>query len=1064
MSYTSESNIEPTPTHLANRTSRSAVVLLLAVAVVATMLLGFMFSPAAAVPGAHASLAAPTHGAKADVASSSLPSTAPLPRFSEPMKLPTMTTPKLGHFTIHGPRPSSWGPSGVPPGAGALLPPAAPHTGSGWGSSGSPGTTWNNRLCSGLWPGFDNVWGVGPQSAYASQCYGHDEPGIQFYSTLPGSGGNVTWNVTLPVDRSPTLNQSDLYAAVWFGMTLTDPFGWLNQCYLELQFYPDQTFYNPGPLFPNWTVNGAWIGAAVGWQLEASTGFEDPCFYEPLYLNGVPGPSYLNMTQGDNIVVKMSGYIGDPYGENLSIIDQTNSQGSNLTLYNSAQGYPLDPSYSTNAFPGSLEWTPGGEYPVTFAFETGHAGNYNWPSNNSYGGCSGGAVSTPSDPGAPCPSYDPGSWANDSLAPWKIQTPTFFNQKSTETPVQVAFTQPEGGISLVDQTSNGACSGIEGSAWCSYPWYSYYCKGHLFEFGATDYPGVANDFGQYTQFDPNSQANPLGFGYYPPTNFSVPSCGSGSTVHVGTAGAVPGHVEFLSHDYTSVTKVKRLLNGEYSIHAVAAAGGFFGNWATSGGVSVASATSAWTSIIVKGPGSVKAVFTTLPKLTVVKFKDAPSGSVGLTPTFTFAGNGTGLATIASGSTYSLAPGIYGLQAYPAPGYNFTSWSVSGAGATVAAPGFPATWIIIDGSAAKVTVTANYVASASNDTLSIYVIGSGSVTVGNLTVSNFGYGYGFGYATMPVGSYATTITPAPGTVNTQILYGVDVVLTNYSLSTQLSLENGSGLFEVIFTGAATLTLLDTPAPGGDIAVAGASSGPGIAPNGGTMSLAPGYYTLSALASSDFTFVDWTTNNSGLLYIYSPTSVETTIYVFASANVTAHYLKVAHGQSVTFKLRPGGSGTVVFNGLDTYSARTLNATVGGGQYIVQAFPAAGFAFRGWISSSANINFVTSPFTATAIITVSGHGTLTAVFAPALYQVTFVVYDSHGVAVPGARLVVAHHHLLSGESVWLTAGATAIRLVSTHALIEWSPSLNLAVASSTSSSTTLTVSGSGTISAMI
>ncbi|HEV8049995.1 MAG TPA: hypothetical protein VGP88_05330, partial [Thermoplasmata archaeon] len=110
--------------------------------------------------------------------------------------------------------PSAWGPSARPPGApvpsSASVPPA----------------------CVGKWP-------FGGQSVYANSCLGHDEPAINPYSDLPGSGGNVSWNVDLPVDAGPALNQSDLYIAIWFGMNLLDPYGYNGQCFLELQMYPD---------------------------------------------------------------------------------------------------------------------------------------------------------------------------------------------------------------------------------------------------------------------------------------------------------------------------------------------------------------------------------------------------------------------------------------------------------------------------------------------------------------------------------------------------------------------------------------------------------------------------------------------------------------------------------------------------------------------------------------------------------------------------------------------------------------------------------------------------------
>ncbi|MCI4373547.1 MAG: hypothetical protein L3K02_07900, partial [Thermoplasmata archaeon] len=392
----------------------------------------------------------------------------------------------LAPFTIPGHHLSSWGPSGLPPGAEAILP---QNTAAAASQSSS---NWDNRFCAGLWPGGPADWA---QSYYAPGCYGHDEPGIQFYSNLAGSGGNVSWNITLPVDRSAVNNQSNLYSAIWFGMTLTDRLGWMGQCFLELQFYPDQSWYNPGPGFPNDTVNGQWVAAAVAWQIESATGAEDPCFYEPAYANGVPGPAFLNMTQGDSIQITMSGWGTNPSGEGIQIVDHSNGQRSSFTLFDPVGGYPLNPAYSSSSYPNSLQWTPGGEYPVSFAFETGHAGNPDWPENNSYGGCSGGPTSTVADPGAPCPSYDGGQWANDTLRPWHIAVPTFWDASQTVRPSQVAFTQPEGGIDLVDQTSNGVCSGSEGSSWCSYPWYSYYCNANAFEFGALDYPQVTKDFG-----------------------------------------------------------------------------------------------------------------------------------------------------------------------------------------------------------------------------------------------------------------------------------------------------------------------------------------------------------------------------------------------------------------------------------------------------------------------------------------------------------------------------------------------------------------------------------------
>ena len=199
------------------------------------------------------------------------------------------------------------------------------------------------------------------------------------------------------------------------------------------------------------------------------------------------------------ISIVMSGSQTSTFGERISIVDQTNGQRSHVRLFDSAGHFPLNPAYSTNSYPAAFQWTPGGEYPVAFAFETGHAGNPNWPANNSFGGCSGGPTSTPADPGCPLVRAMTPSWANDNLLRPRKGTSIlrrFFNSHTTETPSQGRLTQPEGGMNLVDQTSNGVCNSMEGAGWCSYPWYSYSCAAHTFEFGATDYTGVSADFGK----------------------------------------------------------------------------------------------------------------------------------------------------------------------------------------------------------------------------------------------------------------------------------------------------------------------------------------------------------------------------------------------------------------------------------------------------------------------------------------------------------------------------------------------------------------------------------------
>jgi hypothetical protein len=973
-----------------NSTPRSVWHRALPVLAVSLFLIGLMPSFAAAPHSAatltpHATVAAPAAAPGGSAASTSL---------SPPQ-------PKGVVFNAPGPRPSSWGVSATPPGWEALgnginAPPASSWGGGGGGGAGnSTASNWDNRFCAGVWPGFPTLSG-NPQGTYASGCYGHDEPGIQFYSTLPGSGGNVSWNVTLPTDRSSTLNQSNLYAAIWFGMTLSDPAAWMDQCFLELQFYPDQTFYNPGPLFPNATVNGAWIGAAVAWQIEASSGFENPCFYEPLYLNGTPGPAFLNMTQGDNIAVTMTGWTSSLTGEQIVIRDRSNGQSSTIVLYNSTGGFPLNPAYVTNTFEGGLQWTPGGEYPVVFAFETGHAGNYNWPSNNTFGGCSPGLKSTPGDPAAPCPSYDPGSWSNDTLTPWKIQTPMFFNGKAMTKAAQVGFTQDFGGISMISQIAGDGCPNAAGSAWCSYPWYSYSCASAAFEFGATDYATFSNDFGKYNQYAQYLQGNALGFGFYPPTNFSVPTCSNPAyTVTVGSTGTGAGAAYFLSQAYTTATAVAGVGPGSYSLNALNSGSGKFDHWVTTGSVTVGAKTSAYTSLAVTGAGTVTAAYSTTARTTKITFSDTPVGSIGLDPSQNFngpfSGNGNPLATLANGGTFTLTPGIYSVQGYPAAGYVFGSWSVS-SGLSISSAALPYAWLIVSGTATTATLTAHYTKMGSVAVpFEIYVVGNGSVTILGHTITGTSTTPGLAILHPAPGTYSVAGVPGTGNNAVQYFYGPAAVMTNFSANTLITVEAGFSFLEAVFSERAAVTLSDSPSTAGSITLIPPFGSYAPSASGTTMTLSPGGYTVTANPNLGNVFSSWSV--TGGASVASATSQVTTLTVSTAATLTANFGTPSTTAGVKFAPAPSGDGSIQLDGLTTYASGTTVSGIGLGLHVVNALPAPGFVFSKW-TGGTNVKVVGTSTAMGQLINVTGTGSsLTATFAPGTFPFTFVAIQGAG-----------------------------------------------------------------------
>ncbi|MFZ1023969.1 MAG: hypothetical protein WAN87_07535 [Thermoplasmata archaeon] len=161
---------------------------------------------------------------------------------------------------------------------------------------------------------------IGPNGVYTDNGWyvGHDEPGMRYISTAPGSGNSMTYNIQLP--NNPASKHGIQFfedaAAPWFSMAICDPNSYPQQpCHpdsdkntgagqlptdagsavLELQFY--------GPGFPPFYAADScdathWCAALNIDSLECTFGFAtcnpgcgEPVNFAFLTLNGVPiGP------------------------------------------------------------------------------------------------------------------------------------------------------------------------------------------------------------------------------------------------------------------------------------------------------------------------------------------------------------------------------------------------------------------------------------------------------------------------------------------------------------------------------------------------------------------------------------------------------------------------------------------------------------------------------------------------------------------------------------------------------------------------------------------------------
>ncbi len=239
---------------------------------------------------------------------------------------------------------------------------------------------------------------------------GHDEPSIGFISTTPGSGNDVRWEFTLPVEQPVPATQSfENFAAFWFSMALCDPNSFpygacipnsdqnnpknAGSAILELQFYP--------PGFPPFITQIScdlthWCAALNIDSISGNDSCFEPVNFAFIQKNGVPtgppGPASatdatftpnaqtLLMNQGDRIRITIQ---DTPAGLRTTIADLTTGQ-TGFIVASAANGFQsLDPAtcaptsfsfrpeYDTAKFGNFVPWAAL-QANINFAMEIGH--------------------------------------------------------------------------------------------------------------------------------------------------------------------------------------------------------------------------------------------------------------------------------------------------------------------------------------------------------------------------------------------------------------------------------------------------------------------------------------------------------------------------------------------------------------------------------------------------------------------------------------------------------------------------------------------------------------------
>jgi len=380
-------------------------------------------------------------------------------------------------------------------------------------------------------------------------------------------------------------------------------------------------------------------------------------------------------------------------------------------------------------------------------------------------------------------------------------------------------------------------------------------------------------------------------------------------------------------------------------------------------------------------------------------------------TVNIAGTGT-VALNPNGGTYD-AGTVVTLTANPDSNYTFTGWSGDLSGST------NPTTITMD---SDKTITATFTEKITQYTLTVTIVGNGSVTANGSAVTT----------AVPINyneNTVVTLTTTP--VSSWQFDGWSGTNASDITGNQITM-NGNKSITATFTEQTmptyTLTVTFT---NGTVTANGTALTSGVAAtfNAGTS------VSLQATPSANYTFTSW----SGSL---TSTINPATITMNGNKTITATFTEiVTYSLTVTFT-----NGTVTANGtaLTSGVAATFNA---GTSVSLQATPSANYIFTSW---SGSLTGSTNP----ATITMNGNKTITATFTPAVNYSLTVTFANGTVTANGTALT-------SGVAVSYPSGTSVILEATPSAgynFSSWSGSLT-----GSTNPETITMNGNKTISAI-
>jgi alpha-tubulin suppressor-like RCC1 family protein len=387
----------------------------------------------------------------------------------------------------------------------------------------------------------------------------------------------------------------------------------------------------------------------------------------------------------------------------------------------------------------------------------------------------------------------------------------------------------------------------------------------------------------------------------------------------------------------------------------------------------------------------------------------------VTCNMTMARTGNGTTTPATG-TYPVASGVaQAITATPAAGNRFVNWT--------AAPA--ANVVFADTTAASTTATltsdATVTAVFSNQVnLTMAVSGAGTTVPASGSTSS-----------VTIGT-ATSITATPSTGWRFVSWGTsgpEGSITDPNSSGTTVTLTGNATITAYFLNTCTLTMA---------AVGSGTTSPAAGKSTVPYNVAQ---SITATPGAGYVFVGWSVT-AGSAVVASPNSANTTVVLSTDATVTATFAQTC---TLTMVASPGNAGTT------SPAVGDRSAPIGLAQTIV-ATPAAGFKFTRWDCTSGAV--ISDKTSSSATVTLSASATVTAYFEAFSCTLTMAA-DPAG---KGTTIPAVGPHTITGDTT-LSISATA---GTGYIFSTWTGSGGVTIASPTSSTTTVSLTGDAVVTA--